>query len=70
MDQAHLLIRTDHHNRNFLIEAVMGADRIILATSTSHADAFTIATNLRAWTRRHPDNVPFPIYDKTTPLKL
>jgi hypothetical protein len=48
MDQAHLLIRTDHHNRNYLIEAVMGAERIILATSTSHADAYTIATNLRS----------------------
>ena len=32
MDKAHLLIRTDHHRGCYLIEAVMGADRITLAT--------------------------------------
>ena len=69
MDSAHLLIRTDQHRRCYLIEAVMGADRITLATSLDHADAFQIATKLRAWTRRDPDNLPFPIMDRSTPIQ-
>ena len=69
MDKAHLLIRTDQPRNCYLIEAVMGADRITLATATTHADAFTIATNLRAWTRRDPDNMPFPIMDRSLPLQ-
>lgn len=69
MDQAHLTIRTDRHRQLFLIEAVMGADRITLATSRNHSDAFQIAQKLVAWTRRDPDNVPFPIYDRSTALQ-
>lgn len=69
MDAAHFTIRTDHPRQMFLIEAVMGADRITLATSRNHADAFQIAQKLSAWTRRDPDNVPFPIYDKSTSLQ-
>lgn len=69
MDQAHLLIHTDHRRRCYLIEAVMGADRITLATSVDHADAFQIASKIRDWTRRDPDNIPFPIMDRTTPIK-
>jgi len=69
MDKAHLTIRNDHPRRLYLIEAVMGADRITLATSHDHADAFQIAQNLRAWTRRDPDNVPLPIFDRTTPFQ-
>lgn len=68
MDKEHILIRTDHHRRLFLVEAVMGADRITLATTTDHADAFQIASNLRKWTRRDPDNIPFPIYDRSRTL--
>lgn len=68
MDKEHILIRTDHHRNVFLIEAVMGADRITLATSNNHADAFQIAQKLAAWTRRDPDNVPFPIYDRSRSL--
>ncbi len=68
MDKEHILIRTDHHRQLFLIEAVMGADRIILATSHNHADAFQIAQKLAAWTRRDPDNIPFPIYDRSRSL--
>ena len=68
MDKEHILIRTDHHRNLFLIEAVMGADRITLATSRTHADAFQIAQKLAAWTRRDPDNVPFPIYDRSRTL--
>jgi hypothetical protein len=68
MDKAHILIRTDHHRNLFLIEAVMGADRITLATSNTHADAFQIAQKLASWTRRDPDNVPFPIYDRSRTL--
>lgn len=68
MDKAHLLIRTDHHRNLFLIEAVMGKNRITLATSNNHADAFQIAQKLASWTRRDPDNVPFPIYDRSRTL--
>ena len=68
MDKEHILIRTDHHRNVFLIEAVMGADRITLATSNNHADAFQIAQKLAAWTRRDIDNVPFPIYDRSRTL--
>jgi hypothetical protein len=68
MDKEHILIRTDHHRQLFLSEAVMGADRIILATSHNHADAFQIAQKLAAWTRRDIDNVPFPIYDRSRSL--
>ena len=68
MDKEHILIRTDHHRQLFLIEAVMGADRITLATSNNHADAFQIAQKLASWTRRDPDNVPFPIYDRSRSL--
>ena len=68
MDKEHILIRTDHHRNVLLIEAVMGADRITLATSNTHADAFQIAQKLAAWTRRDPDNVPFPIYDRSRTL--
>ena len=59
MDKEHILIRTDHHRQLFLIEAVMGADRITLATSHNHADAFQIAQKLAAWTRRDIHNIPF-----------
>jgi len=69
MDKAHLTIRTDQARRLFLVEAVMGADRITLATTHDHADAFQIAQKLAAWTRRDPDNVPFPIYDRAASLK-
>ena len=68
MDKEHILIRTDKHRQMFLIEAVMGADRITLATSHTHADAFQIAQKLAAWTRRDPDNIPFPIYDRSRSL--
>ena len=68
MDKEHILIRTDHHRQLFLIEDVMGADRITLATSHNHADAFQIAQKLAAWTRRDIDNVPFPIYDRSRSL--
>jgi hypothetical protein len=68
MDQAHILIRNDHHRKLFLIEASQGAERITLATSATHADAFQIAQKLAAWTRRDPDNVPFPIYDRSRTL--
>ena len=68
MDKEHILIRTDQHRQTFLIEAVMGADRITLATSNNHADAFQIAQKLAAWTRRDIDNVPFPIYDRSRSL--
>lgn len=67
METAHLLIRKDHKRNLYLVEAAMGADRITLATTIDHADAFQIAQNLRRWTRRDPDNIPFPIYDKATP---
>jgi hypothetical protein len=69
MDAAHLLIRKDHKRNLYLIEAAMGADRITLATAHDHAEAFQIAQHFRGWTRRDPDNVPFPIYDKSTQLK-
>ena len=65
MDAAHLLIRLDHKRNLYLIEAAMGADRITLATAHDHAEAFQIAQHFRKWTRRDPDNVPFPIYDKS-----
>ncbi len=68
MDKEHITIRTDHHRQLFLIEAVKGADRITLATSHNHADAFQIAQKLAAWTRRDSDNVPFPIYDRARSL--
>ena len=68
MDKEHILIRTDKHRQMFLIEAVMGADRITLATSHNHADAFQIAQKLAAWTRRDIDNIPFPIYDRSRSL--
>ena len=50
------------------VEAVMGADRITLATSHNHADAFQIAQKIASWTRRDPDNIPFPIYDRSRSL--
>jgi hypothetical protein len=68
MDKEHILIRTDHHRKLYLIEASMGAERITLATATDHADAFQIAQKLASWTRRDPDNVPFPIYDRSRTL--
>ncbi len=68
MDKAHILIRTDHHRNLFLVEASQGAERITLATSNNHADAFQIAQKLANWTRRDPDNVPFPIYDRSRTL--
>ena len=68
MEKAHILIRTDHHRNLFLVEASQGAERITLATSNTHADAFQIAQKLAAWTRRDPDNVPFPIYDRSRTL--
>jgi len=69
MDKAHILIRTDHHRGLYLVEASQGADRITLATTHDHADAFQIAQKLAAWTRRDPDNIPFPIYDRSRTLK-
>jgi hypothetical protein len=51
-----------------LVEASQGAERITLATSHNHADAFQIAQKLANWTRRDPDNVPFPIYDRSRTL--
>ena len=68
MDKEHILIRTDHHRNLFLVEASQGAERITLATSNNHADAFQIAQKLASWTRRDPDNVPFPIYDRSRTL--
>ena len=68
MDSAHLLIRKDHKRNLYLVEAAMGADRITLATALDYSEAFEIAQHLRVWTRRDPDNVPFPIYDKATQL--
>ena len=64
MSKEHLLISHDPRRRIYLVEATMGADRITLATTTTHADAFRIATEIRQWTRRDPDNIPFPIMDR------
>jgi hypothetical protein len=67
MDKAHILIRTDHRGI-YLIEESQGADRITLATAKNHSEAFQIARNLSSWTIRDPDNVPFPIFDRSRTL--